>query len=164
MADVLSLLRAAVSAGQRVERAEDDLLFAGGKKFPYSTLTSYMRARGTGDAYTLGTVWFYCQEHAKSSLGAYRAAVREAGEHVTTVEQVDQNDMLTYFSGQSDSSVAVMVHVDLDVRPSGSRLAAECRRIVTIVLWQPTIFRPKVPHKPWYSCNSRITVQRVYRQ
>ena len=72
-----------------------------------------MRARGTGDAYTLGTVWFYCQEHAKSSLGAYRAAVREAGEHVTTVEQVDQNDMLTYFSGQSDSSVAVMVHVDL---------------------------------------------------
>eukprot|EP01048_Picozoa_sp_COSAG05_P000805 COSAG05_NODE_24_length_31553_cov_12.138647_29_plen_613_part_00 len=115
MADVLSLLRAAVSAGQRVERAEDDLLFAGGKKFPCSTLTSYMRARGTGDAYTLGTVWFYCQEHAKSSLGAYLAAVREAGEHVTTVEQVDQNDMLTYVSGQSGSSVAVMmVHVDLD--------------------------------------------------
>lgn len=104
MADVLTLLRNALSAKQSVELsgAGDSLTFPDGSVHACDTPTAYKRSRGAGEPYTLGAVWFYCT-HPTLGLAAYRKEAAALG----LITRVDQKDLLDYVTGESDSSVAV---------------------------------------------------------
>jgi hypothetical protein len=104
MADVLTLLRNALSAKQTVEvdGAKTTLVFPDGSKHPIGAPSAYRQNRGQGDPYTIGAVWFYCT-NPKLGFGQYRTQARPYG----LINRIDQKDLLDYVTGETDSSVAV---------------------------------------------------------
>ena len=121
MADVLQLLRNALSAKQAVaiDGAKENLVFPDGAKHGIATPSSYRQSRGVGEPYAIGAIWFYCT-NSKLALGQYRTQGRAYG----LINRIDQKDLLDYVTGETESSVAVKeVHSTIfdAVEPSSKR-------------------------------------------
>ena len=107
--DPISLLKDYVSSAKKIDLVGGKLYF-NNLEIPLTHLTAW-KPKQSGKQYSIGSLWFFLQNH-QLNKGEYARASSKAGVEMVSIP--DRTEVLAFFTGEKDSTDSI----DEELRPS----------------------------------------------